>query len=139
MASRYDYRDPGTDSAYCDGFAATDYAHCQICNDTVLVYDDMPEDEPVVCDRCRALNPDQPDPPVDPAEHAAHGLLVSLENMEIELSKVTELPRAMLIESMLDVARGHLAAIIARADIVLTQCMERPLASSVARDEAEAM
>ncbi len=143
--SRFDYKDPGTDPAYCDQLAASDYAHCQICNDTVLVYDDMPEDEPVICDRCKSMNP-TPDPrsaddnarkvgtlaeriaaAIDPAEHACHALIDALTTLEqqIALCGDKDLERANQLRTMLHRHEQYTALVLNKAAAKVDEILER--------------
>lgn len=103
--SRYDYRDPGTDPAYCDGLRADD--------DT-----DVPDF-------------DQPDPlmesrdVLDPAERAAHTLIDALTTLEQEIVKTTDLERAHFLKGLIKRHAQHADAVDLKASEVIDRIVER--------------
>jgi hypothetical protein len=89
--SRFDYKDPGTDPAYCDGLTDTATIRCHLCGDTVLIHAD--DEDTNICDRCIASNPTfPPDPPVDPSEHAMHALIDALTTLEQQIVLADKAP-----------------------------------------------
>lgn len=97
--SRYDYRDPGTDPAYCDPLRADDDV-------------DVPDF-------------DQPDPPVDPAEHAAHALIDVLTTLEQEIVQTTDLERAHFLKGLIKRHAQHADAVDLKASAVIDRIVER--------------
>ncbi len=105
--SRFDYKDPGTDPAYCDPLRAEDDIDVPDFDAPDIKLDawGIPEGVSVTQEQFnRVLNGalDCVNPPVDPAEHAAHALIDALTTLEqqISLCSDTNLERAHVLRGM---------------------------------------
>ncbi len=87
--SRYDYRDPGTDPAYCDGLQAEDDI-------------DVPDF-------------DEQDPPIDPAERAAHTVITALSTLRAASAAATTFPEAARLVDLCAEIQTELYAVTSEA------------------------
>ncbi len=94
--SRYDYRDPGTDPAYCDPLRADDDI-------------DVPDF-------------DQPD---DAAEHAAQSLLVAIADVQRHLQQVRTLEEGHRVQKWVRLAWKALDRLALDASEIIDQAIER--------------
>ncbi len=110
--SRFDYKDPGTDPAYCDPLRAEDDL-------------DVPDFDALATFDVHEPPPDQPLQLIDPAEHAAHAYIDALTTLEQQIVLAPSLERLNALRQLTKRAEQHATLVHNKCADAIDRAMER--------------